>query len=158
MYKRQLFQRLATPVTSGPTKIPGIKIQDTRMLRLMEILLHGGPHLAGWRMAQIHRAILEAFGLTPDAYSLTQLRYDVRKMRAHGLLQRQGRSYCYRLTEKGTKVAAIFVLFHKRVCGPLANTLFHYRPTQTAARSAKIEVAYHKADAAIQRLVDLLAA
>ena len=30
---------------------------------------------------------------------------------------------------KGVKVAALFVLFHKRVCGPLANTLFHHRPT-----------------------------
>ena len=79
-------------------------------------------------------------------------------MRGHGLLQREGRSYCYRLTDKGIKVAALFVLFHKRVCGPLANTLFHHRPTQTNALPAKIEAAYHNADAAVQRLVDLLAA
>ena len=79
-------------------------------------------------------------------------------MKAHGLLQREGRTYCYRLTEKGTKVAAMFVLFHKRVCGPLANTLFHHRPTRTTTLPAKIEVAYHQADAAIQRLVDLAAA
>ena len=37
-----LFQRLALPITSGRSKIPGIKIQDTRMMRLMEVLLHGG--------------------------------------------------------------------------------------------------------------------
>jgi len=41
-----LFQRLALPVSSGNSKIPGIKIQDTRMIRLMEVLLHGGPQLA----------------------------------------------------------------------------------------------------------------
>ena len=28
-----LFQRLALPVSSGKSKIPGIKIQDTRMIR-----------------------------------------------------------------------------------------------------------------------------
>lgn len=61
-----LFQRLALPTVAGRTKIPGIKIQDTRMLRLMEVLLHGGPQLAGWRTAQIYSAIQEAFGLTPD--------------------------------------------------------------------------------------------
>jgi hypothetical protein len=55
-------------------------------------------------------------------------------------------------------VAAMFVLFQKRVCGPLANTLFHHRPTNTATPPAKIELAYHKADVAIQHLVDLLAA
>jgi len=138
--------------------VPGIKIQDTRMLRLMEVLLHGGSQLAAWRTAQIHAAVLQAFALTPDAYSLTQLRYDVRKLRAHGLVERDARTYSYRLTEKGIKVAAMFVLFQKRVCGPLANTLFHHRPTNTATPPAKIELAYHKADVAIQHLVDLLAA
>ena len=153
-----VFERLVKPITVGSIKIPGIKIHDTRLLRLMEILLHGGSHLAGWRTAQMHRAVLEAFAIAPAAYSLTQLRYDVRKLRAHGLLEREGRTYSYRLTEKGVKVAAMFVLFHKRVCGPLANTLFHHRPTKTAAPPAKIEVAYHKADAAIQNLIDLVAA
>jgi len=153
-----VFERLVRPVTAGRTKIPGIKIHDTRMLRLMEILLHGGSQLAGWRTAQMHRAVLEAFPIAPDAYSLTQLRYDVRKLRAHGLLEREGRSYSYRLTHKGVKVAAMFVLFHKRVCGPLANTLFHHRPMKTATLPAKIEAAYHKADAAIQQLIDLVAA
>jgi hypothetical protein len=153
-----LFERLAKPVAAGRTKLPGIKIHDTRMLRLMEVLLHGGSQLAGWRTAQLHTAVLEAFGIAPTAYSLTQLRYDVRKLRAHGLVERQGRSYSYRLTTKGVKVAALFVLFHKRVCGPLANTLFHHRPTKTTPLPAKIEAAYYEADVAIQKVIDLLAA
>jgi hypothetical protein len=41
-----LFQRLAVPVSSGKSRIPGIKIQDTHMIRLMEVLLHRGPQLA----------------------------------------------------------------------------------------------------------------
>jgi hypothetical protein len=153
-----LFQRLALPVTVGKTKMAGIKIQDTRMIRLMEVLLHGGPQLHGWRTAQIHEAILSAFGLSPEAYSLTQLRYDLRKMKAHGLLERPGRPYCYRLAAKGMRVAALFVLFHKRVCGPLANSLFHHRPEETSKPPSKIETAYYQADNAIQRLIDLLAA
>ncbi len=153
-----LFQQLARPTTAGRTKIPGIKLQDTRMLRLMEVLLHGGPQLAGWRTPQIHTAILQAFGLTSETYSMTQLRYDLRKLKAHGLLQRDGRSYRYRLTDHGTKVAAMFILFHKHVCGPLANTLFHHRPSTTSTPPAKIEVAYHEADDAIQHLINLVAA
>lgn len=153
-----LFQRLAKPILCGHSKIPGIKIQDTRMMRLMEVLLHGGSQLAGWRTAQIHDSIRAAFGLSAEAYTLTQLRYDVRKMKGHGLLERDGRRYCYRLTEKGKRVAAMFVLFHQRICGPLANSLFHHRPEKTAQPPAKIETAYHKADAAIQNLVDLVAA
>jgi hypothetical protein len=153
-----LFQRVALPVTSGRTKIPGIKIHDTRMMRLMEVLLHGGSQLAGWRTIDIHTAVREAFGVAPDAYSLTQLRYDLRKLKAHGLVEREGRRYAYHLTDKGIRVAAMFVLFHKRVCGPLANTLFQGRPDKSAPLCSPIETAYYRADAAIQKLVDLLAA
>lgn len=99
-----LFQRLALPVTSGKSKIPGIKIQDTRMMRLMEVLLHGGPQLAGWRTSQIWQALQAAFSLSPQDYTLNQLRYDLRKMKGHGLLERVDKQYAYRLTEKGARV------------------------------------------------------
>jgi hypothetical protein len=153
-----LFQRMALPVMAGKTQIAGIKIHDTRMMRLMEVLLHGGTQLNRWRSADIHRAALTTFGLPVSTYTLTQIRYDLRKMKAHGLLERIGRSYSYCLTEKGTKAALMFILFHKRICGPLANSLFQNRPDEALKPASKVETAYHKADHAIQHLLDLLAA
>jgi hypothetical protein len=153
-----LFQRLALPIPRRRGKIPGIKLHDTRMLRLMEVLLHAGTKVLGWRTAEIHQAILSSFGLTPDSYSLTQLRYDLRKMKAHGLLERDGRRYAYRLTDKGTRAALLFVLFHQRVCGPLAHSLFHHRPTQNRPPLSKIEAAYRKADRSLDQIIQLLAA
>ena len=52
----------------------------------------------------------------------------------------------------------LFILFHKRVCGPLENSLFHHRPEDRSPQPAKIERAYHQADTAIQNLIDVLAA
>jgi len=124
----------------------------------MEVLLHGGTQLNGWRSADIQQAILGTFGRSSTTYTLTQLRYALRKMKAHGLLERLGRTYCYRLADKGTKAALMFILFHKRVCGPLANSLFHHRPQKNLSPTSKIENAYHKADDAIQRVLELLAA
>ena len=66
-------------------------------MRLMEVLLHGSPQLNGWSCADIHQAIVTTFGLQITAYTLNQLRYDLRKMKAHGLLVRIGKSYRYRL-------------------------------------------------------------
>ena len=117
-----------------------------------------GTQLNGWRSAAIHQAILTPFGLSASAYTLTQHRYDLRKMKAHGLLERIGRGYCYRLIDKGIKAALMFILFHKRVCGPLANSLFHHRPDETLKPASKVETAYHKADRATQQIPDLLAA
>ena len=153
-----LFQRLALPIQSGKSKIAGIKIHDTRLMRLMEVLLHGGDQLLGRRTADIHQALLTTFALTADAYSLTQLCYDLRKMKAHGLVERAGNRYSYRLTDKGIKVSLMFILFHKRICGPLANSLFARRPHEPLQPPSKIETAYHKADHAIQEVIDLVTA
>ena len=92
------------------------------------------------------RGPLRQFCVIFGLYTLTQLRYDLRKMKGHGLLERDASRSSYRLTEKGKRVAAMFVLFHQRICGPLANSLFHHRPQQTAKPPAKIETAYHNAD------------
>jgi hypothetical protein len=153
-----VFQRLALPIPRGSAKVPGIKLHDNRILRLMEVLLHAGTRVVGWRTAEIHQAILSSFGLTPTSYTVTQLRYDLRKMKGHGLLERDGQHYAYRLTDKGTRITLMFVLFHQRVCGPLANSLFQHRPTNTAAPLSKIETAYRKADRSLDQVIQLLAA
>jgi hypothetical protein len=153
-----LLQRLALPITVGTAKFPGIKIQDTRMIRLMEVLLHGGTTVGGWTAKQIHDAILTAFKLSAARYGLNQLRYDLRKIKAHGLIERDGKRYAYRLTGKGTKVALTFVLFHQRLCGPLANSLFHHQPNSGSRPNSKLEAAYHKADASIRNIIQLLEA
>ena len=69
-----------------------------------------------------------------------------------------GSRYAYRLTPKGVQVALLFLFFHKRLCGPLAHSRFHHRPSANHQPASKLENAYHRADAAIQKVVDLLAA
>jgi len=151
-----LLQRLALPVTLGTARFPGIKIHDTRMIRLMEVLLHSGTRLAGWRASQIHQAVLTTYALGPSRYRLNQLRYDLRKMRAHGLLERNSQRYAYRLTNQGVKVAILLVLFHQRLCGPLAHSLFRHRPDRTHCFHTKLEAAFHKAAYSIREIVELL--
>jgi len=151
-----LLQSLALPITCVNTRIAGIKIHDTRMIRLMETLMHAGTCMAGWTSGFIHAFIVANYEL--HDYTINQLRYDLRKMKAHGLIERNGRHYSYYLTEKGMKVAAIFVLFHKRLFGPLANSLFQHHPDRKIVIESKLERAYHQADTSIEQVIDLLAA
>ncbi len=37
-----LLQRLAHPITIGAVRYPGLKIHEPRIIRLFEVLLHGG--------------------------------------------------------------------------------------------------------------------
>ena len=153
-----LLQRIALPVTIGSVRYPGLKIHDARLIRLCEVLLHNGSALRGWTSKQIHQAVLTSFQLKETVYGLNQLRYDLRRLKGHGLLERESRSYSYRLSTKGVDVALLFLFFHKRLCGPLAHSRFHHRPSPEHQPASKIETAYYKADRAIDDIINLLAA
>jgi hypothetical protein len=98
-----LLQRLALPITTGSVRYPGIKIHDTRIIRLLEVLLHGSHTVGGRTARQIHQAALATFQLSVKTYGLNQLRYDLHKLKGHGLLERDGSRYAYRLTAKGVQ-------------------------------------------------------
>lgn len=152
-----LLRRIAMPVQKGGARTSGIRIQDARMIRLMEVLMHAGGTIGGWSSKQIHAATLDRFSLTPGNYDISSLRYDLRKLKGHGLLEREQGRYTYRLTDKGRRVAILFVLFHQRLCGPLAGSQFQHRPNPNyPPKQSKLEQAYYNADRAIDQIVELL--
>jgi len=52
----------------------------------------------------------------------------------------------------------MLVLFHKQLCSPLANSLFHHRPDAASRPNSKLETAFHKADDSIRNIIQLLEA
>jgi len=157
-FDHDIFPNLAKPVLRGKTKIAGIKIQDDRMLRLMEILLRSNAKIQPFASAEIYNHLLKFFRLSETDYSITQFRYDLRKLIAHDIVERINSSYSYRLTDFGLKVIINFVIFRKNIYGPVLNSQFNYQPDIKHAFNSKLEKAYYKIDKDIGCLYKLLAA
>lgn len=154
-----LLARLAQPVQLGPTKIAGIKLEQRRLMRLLEVLLRrAGGAFGGWTVPQVQAAILDTFNLKAPDYSLNAVRYDLRKLRAHGLLERIPPTYRYRLTLKGQKAATLLTLLRKRIYGPIAAATFQHRPAAQPTPHSPFERAYAKVDHALDELLLALAA
>jgi len=154
-----VLARLAKPLVQGKTKVAGIKLENTRLMRLLELLLQGaGGHFRKWTTAQVHRAVLDAYNLKPKDYTLTQLRYDLRKLRLHGLIERVPKSYAYHFTSKGSKLSILLVQLRKRIYGPLAFGLFRTRPNPEFIPDSRFEKAYLKVEKAIDETIALMAA
>src|SRR5271166_2291411 len=101
-----LLQRIALPLTIGSVRYPGIKIHEVRAASGAHHPTAGGSapqrrHLSGWTALQIHQAVLSTFGLAEKSYTLNRLHYDLRQLKGHALLPRDGKRYAYRLTPKG---------------------------------------------------------
>jgi hypothetical protein len=154
-----VLARLAKPVIQGQTKVAGIKLENTRLMRLLETLLQGAAgHLRRWTAARLHQAIADAYELHPKDYTLNQLRYDMRKLRLHGLIERVPKSYAYRFTAKGAKLSILLLQLRRRLYGPLAFGLFRRRPDPEFLPNSRFEKAFLKVEKAMDHAIELLAA
>lgn len=154
-----VLARLAQPVIQGKTKDSGIKLEQKRILRLLEVLLQGASgHLKRWTTAQLRQTVLEQCSLKEKDYTLNQVRYDLRKIRLHGLIERIPHSYAYRFTQRGQNLALLLIQLRKRIYGPIAFGTLRHRPNKDHMPNSTFERAYHKIDQAFDEAIELLAA
>ena len=111
--------RLASPITIAARRVPGIKLHDERGIRLLETLLHSGGLVGDWTTRDLHERVLSRHRLGEQDYTIGQLRYDLGKLRAHGLAERLGTSRRYRLSRDGVRLGALLVKVRTRLLGPI---------------------------------------
>jgi len=152
---RSTFQSLAAARSSISRAVAAAG----RSVRLLEVLLQGASgHLKRWTTAQLHQTVLEQCGLKQKDYTLNQIRYDLRKLRLHGFIERLSHSQAYRFTHRGQKLALLLVQLRKRIYGPIAFGILRHRPNKDQMPDSTFERAYHKIDQAFDEAIELLAA
>ena len=144
--------RLAQPVQLGTRRVPGLRLQDDRVLRLLDVLLHPGNFVADWTSRDVLARLLARHRLAETDYRLSQLRYDLGKLRAHGFVERIGRTRRYRLTARGLKLGVILVKLRTRLLGPLATLATAPTPPPPTTNDSPVEAAFRQVDRAIDHL------
>jgi DNA-binding transcriptional ArsR family regulator len=143
---------LAEPTLIGQRRIPGLKLHDDRVIRVLETLLHPGGFVRDWTTRELHTRVVARHHLAADEYRLSQLRYDLSKLRAKGLVERIGKTRRYRLTRLGLKLGVLLVKLRVRLLGPLA-TLIHQPSTNAMPqRNNSVDAAYREVDTALDHL------
>lgn len=155
----QLAQLRQPTVTPGGHRTPGLKPDDPRLLAVLQALTCFA-YLAGtgcFRTKDLHQTAAEALGQTPDTYTLAQLRYDLAKLRAKGLVERVAGTQTYRLPATGYRLAVLYLkLFHK-LYAPLTAATLAPVPGDArlpAERRALLDRLYTAVDHALQQLCD----
>ncbi len=153
----QLAQLRQATVIAGGRRIPGLKLDDPRLLAVMQALTRF-THVARadcFRTRDLHRPTVEALGQTTQTYTLSQLRYDLGKLRAKGLVQKVHGTQTYRLTPAGFRICVLFLkLFHKIYAPLTAATLAPIRHDARLAsdRRATLDHLYVAVDDALLAL------
>ena len=87
-------------ITDTGHRIAGLRLGDRRAHALLQALLVFRLLPDGFANRDLRRLLAELLGST-DAITAGQISYDLRRLRAHGLITRIPRSHRYRLTDIG---------------------------------------------------------
>jgi hypothetical protein len=120
---RGQLARLRQPtITASGRRTPGLKLDDPRLLAVMQSLTCF-VHLSRsgrFRTRDLHQRAAETLGMTTASYRLGQLRYDLAKLRAKGLVVKVPKTNTYRLTAPGFRICVLFLKLFHRVYAPFS--------------------------------------
>jgi hypothetical protein len=123
-----------------------------RVIRLLETLLHPDDFVRDWTTRELHTRVVARHHLGHDEYRLSQLRYDLSKLRAKRQVERIGRSPCYRLTPLGLKLGVLLVKLRMRLLGPLVTLIRQPNTNAIPRRSNSVDATYREVDTALDHL------
>ena len=148
--------RLAQPIQVGTRRVPGLRLQDDRVIRLLDVILHPGGFVADWTSRDVLARLLARHRLAEADYRLSQLRYDLGKLRAHGFVERIGRTRRYRLTTRGLKLGVTLVKLRTRLLGPLVTLVSTSLAPPVTTNDSHVEAAFRQVDLALDHLCSTL--
>src|SRR3954468_4754248 len=125
-------------VTDDGHRIAGLRLGDRRAHALLQALLIFRLLPGGFLNRDLRALLTDLLRRLPDEQiTAGQMTYDLRRLRAHGLIKRIPGSHRYRVTDTGLHHAMLLTHVHTRVLQPgLAQLLDPAPPRPTPLRSA----------------------
>jgi hypothetical protein len=135
---------LTHPVV-GAQRARALHLGDRRVLALMQTLSLFGLSPTGFRHRAVRTHVAQLLGRASDQYTNGQMTYDLRRLRLHDLIERIPETHRYRLTERGARLAVLYVRIYARGFRPVASL-----PTGGTYRGAPV---MERLDAALTKFL-----
>jgi hypothetical protein len=111
-----LLERISQPYVREGQRTGALRFGDVRVMALAGALCMVVNALGGFTNRSLRAHVAELLGTT---YTASQMSYDLRRLRLHGLIERLPRSNVYAPTPDGIRVALFYTKVHDRLLRPL---------------------------------------
>ncbi len=113
------LEMLTSPVISTTcTRVPGMRFPDPRVQALLSACCALALRPAGFTSRDLRHLLAPQLGKDPGDMSGGQISYDLRRLRAHQIIERIPHSRSYQLTANGLSTALFFTRLTRRVIIP----------------------------------------
>jgi hypothetical protein len=111
-----LFERIQQPYVREGQRTGALRFGDVRVMALAGALGMFVHAVAGFTNKSLRSLVAGLLGVD---YTASQMTYDLRRLRLHGLIERIPRKNTYVLTPDGLRVAIFYSKVHARILRPL---------------------------------------
>lgn len=112
------FQAIQRPVAAGRQRASGLRFADPHAHALLHALILFRQLTEGFRAAHLRQHWAALSGRHVASISQGAITYQLRRLRLHGLIERLPKSFRYRVTETGLRVALFFTRTYNRLLRP----------------------------------------
>jgi hypothetical protein len=113
------LETLTSPVISTTcTRVPGMRFPDPRVQALLAACCALALRPAGFTSRDLRHLLAPQLGKNPEDMTGGQISYDLRRLRAHQIIERIPRSRNYQVTPDGLSTALFFTRLTRRVVIP----------------------------------------
>jgi hypothetical protein len=134
---------MGTPIVVDHQRAAGFRFGDRRTQALLHGLCLFALAPTGFRHAELRAHIAPLLGTT---YGTSQMTYDLRRLRLHGLITRRPQSHRYHVTDVGARLAIFYVRIYNRALRPALSLA---APTPTSVGSRRL----HELHCALDRFL-----
>lgn len=155
----QLEQLRTASVSASGRRIPGLHLDDPRLLAVLQAILCFAYLVGkgGFRTTNLLVDVQKALG-NPQ-YTLSQLRYDLSKLRSKGLVWRCPGTQTYQLGAEGYRIAIYYLKLYQKLYAPLTAAIRDPVPADNQVltrRQTKLDRLYVAVDKALAQLAEHL--
>jgi hypothetical protein len=148
----EALENLPQPAHIGQTKVGGIDLNKPRMRRVAEAVLALSAAPAGFTASELAGQIHSVTGMLPSEYGARRAAYDIKKLRAKGMVRKIGKSRRYEPVPDGLRSLTALVVLREKIIRPLLAASSRPEPSGKPAHPTPIDHHYESLRAGMRCL------
>jgi len=152
----ETLERLPEPAQVGQTRVGGIDLNKHRTRRVAEAVLALSASPAGFTASDVAQQVHSMTGQPESEYGPRRAAYDIKKLRAKGMVSKIGKSRRYETVPEGIRSLTALLILRDKVIRPLLAASGQPPPSSQPANPTPIDHHYEALRASMRDLFTAL--
>jgi hypothetical protein len=151
-----MLEKLPEPAQIGQTRVGGIDLNKLRMRRVAQAVLALSASPTGLTASDLARQVRSMSGQPETEYGSRRAAYDIKKLRAKGMVRKIGKSRRYEPVPEGLRALTALLVLREQIIRPLLAATAQSEPPSKPANATPIDHHYENLRAGMRGLFNEL--